>query len=323
MLTRLSRPFRSSQRHPLIAALLCVGFVAAGCQSQLKTHRRAAIFTHQRVDHAGTTEDDRRIADNCGTLGAPEVDRRWAALLGPRVLVARDGYVLLHSSTDKVPLWVCEHLTPAEVTGSLERSDNFKPDPLLAKGARAELADYRSQVYDRGHMAPAANQMQDARVKDETFYLSNMVPQHKRLNQQIWKDLEEVVRRWAQSGELWTITGPMFYDPKEEDPTTADGIIDYFTIGPGDVAVPTHTYKIVARKRAGWGGSGGSGGGEDWECVAFVLANVNTYKKAPWNFAGFIKPVEFIEKRTGINFFPKLTDAEKAQVETTPGTLWP
>ncbi|MBX3388485.1 MAG: DNA/RNA non-specific endonuclease [Phycisphaeraceae bacterium] len=226
-------------------------------------------------------------------------------------LIARDGYVLRHSALNKEALWVCEHVRRDQLSGNLKRSDAFRPDPLLQPGDRAELTDYRGSGYDRGHMAPAGDQTVDARKKDETFYLSNMAPQEPQLNQRVWAALEDQVRDWAdQRGEVWIITGPMWYDPREDDPSTARGFVDYWVIGANEVAVPTHCYKIVIRPD----------GNGDVDCVAFVIENKPGYR-APFHLDEYITSVDFIEKRTGLNFMPNLSPPAKARLENSPGHM--
>jgi len=230
---------------------------------------------------------------------------------GPTDLVARDGYVLRHSTTDKIPLWVCEHVVKDQLTGSEGRNDKFAPDPLLPAGHRAELSDYKNSGYDRGHQAPAGDQTKDARLKAETFFLSNMAPQVPALNQQAWRELETLVRTWLIArGEGYIITGPMFYDPKEENTHTATGTVNHKTIGADGVAVPTHFFKIVAAKD----------GQGTWQAIGFVMEN-RKYQK-PYRFADYIQAIEWIEQRTGLNFMPELDTLEQRRLEHTPSVLW-
>lgn len=249
-----------------------------------------------------------RIKDNCGPFGMPAP--LAGATLGSTTLIGRDGYVLLHSNTDKVPLWVAEHVKPENLAGSLKREDKFLPDPELAKGDRAELIDYRGSGFDRGHMAPAGNQSTDAARKAETFYLSNMVPQEGDLNRRLWRELEEQVRDAAQNRGAWVITGPMFYAQSEPDPAKATIGYTHRVIGPNHVGVPSHTYKIVLMP---------SDPGK-YTCVAYVAANVSGYAP-PHELEKYIVTVEFIEQRTGLNFFPALSDAARAELELKKGEL--
>jgi DNA/RNA endonuclease G (NUC1) len=295
----------------LLAAglLLATGF---GCGRAVLRTRVAPGTTYARPQAGPSTGERTRMDRNC-FMGCPKLDPNASGFGPATVLVARDGYVLEHSSLEKIPLWVAEHVTAAQLNGSLTRDDKFLPDPLLKPGARAELADYKGSGYDRGHQAPAGNQTRDPRLKAETFYLSNMVPQAPRMNQQIWRELETLARNWTvKYGETYQITGPMFYDPKEDDPKTADGTVSYKAIGRDQVAVPTHIFKIILARRAREG---------PWEAIAFVMEN-KAYNR-PFQFEKYIRPIEWIERRTGIDFNPEMPAAEQRKLERAVPAMWP
>ena len=107
----------------------------------------------------------------------------------------------------------------------------------------------------------------------------------------------------------YILTGGFFYDPLEEDPHTADGLIEYTLIGPGAVAVPTHFYKIVAAKD-----------GDTWKAVGFMLENKS--QATPADFSVFIKPIDWIEAHTGLDFMPDLDPLSEQTVEGQAGTLF-
>ena len=95
-----------------------------------------------------TPSSDDLLTDNC-PYGVPvRVDD---VAFGETIIVHREGYVLEHSSDLKIPLWVCEHVTMAELTGSAVRRNKYRPDPKLARASRAELADYLRSGYDPAH----------------------------------------------------------------------------------------------------------------------------------------------------------------------------
>ena len=309
----MSQP-RYSQRLAVIAAALAALLFSACTATTTVVHaRRASPMTHFRAEAGFTPQQTAFIEDNCGPFGIPELDKQWPH--GPTAFVIREGYVLQHSSGDKIARWVCEHVTQEEVKANpqVARKDPFAPDPQLTGKPRAELPDYKGSGFDRGHAAPAGNQNSSQRLKDETFFLSNMSPQTPLHNQQIWAELEHLVRSWVENNVVsseYVVTGGFFYDPKEEDPATADGLIDFETIGAGAVAVPTHYFKIVlAQDHSG-----------AWEAVAFVEEN-RAYKK-PFDFTKDIKPIAWIEERTGIDFFPQLDPNEKHRLEDPSGTLF-
>ena len=64
-------------------------------------------------------------------------------------------------------------------------------------GPIATNADYTRSGYDKGHMAPAADMKWSPEAMKESFYFSNMCPQHPQLNRRGWKNLEEKIRNWA------------------------------------------------------------------------------------------------------------------------------
>lgn len=282
---------------------------------------RTAVRSPEYTMHAGI--EGVRQHPLC-MFGMPEHGRGW--LGGPTQAVSREGYVLEHSSTDKIPVWVCEHVLSRHLSGAAGRSNRFKPDPELPAGQRAELADYRGSGYDRGHQAPAGDFDYSQTRKDESFYLSNMCPQEgPGFNQSIWRVLEDRTRAVVEHhGEAFIITGSLFWDPDEDDERTADGVINYFVIGPGRVAVPTHFYKIIVAPDL----SAGNETQEHWKVIAFVLGNRDYPRQADsaYDFTPFVQSIDWIEDHAGLNFMPAL-DADSPTLEEAlerrPSPTWP
>lgn len=119
---------------------------------------------------------------------------RWGFPGGGCAFLIKGHYFTCHNGRTLVPDWVTYHLTRENLEGDLGRTNNFRPDPELTEGERAELIDYRRSGYDRGHMAPAAAFKHRRTVMSETFLLSNMAPQKPNLNRRIWRTLESDVR---------------------------------------------------------------------------------------------------------------------------------
>ncbi len=223
---------------------------------------------------------------------SPESCREYAEYGVPGndgTLLCRKGYLLAHDSDRKTPIWVAERLTHERASASLARTNNFQSDPDLGKGKRAELSDYKGSGFDRGHMAPAGNMRWDQQAMSESFFLSNMLPQiGKGMNQGIWKDLEEKVRRWAISrGEVFIYTGPIYTKSPPD------------TIGRNRVAVPTHLYKIIydpARV----------------EAIAFIMPNA---KLKSSDTPSYIATIREVEEKTGLNFLSRLEPRIEDAVE--------
>jgi endonuclease G len=291
------------------AALVILLPGCAGTKEQ-STYRKAIQTEFGK--QAGFSPDEQRwIIANC-PLGMP--DKRTGVDFGFTSVIVHEGYVLEHSASDKIPLWVCEEVTSNNVSGNLTRPkpEPFAPEPKLEKGRRAELSDYRGKGYDRGHQVPSADQTQNRRLQTETYYLSNMCPQTGELNQRIWRALEDTVRGQARTnGPLYVITGPMFYDEAEDDPKTADGYVEHKTIGKG-VAVPTHFYKVVLWKDAQ----------SKWQGTAVVMKNQKSMFLKPYHFNDYVRSITWIEERTGLNFNPKLPGPDVGRVERAANPIW-
>lgn len=118
-------------------------------------------------------------------------------------------YITVFSKSKKYPVLVEWWLTKQKVscTNPIPRKDQFIPDPFMA--AETDLTkDYTGSGFDRGHMAPAAdNQCSGPEAMRECFYFSNMTPQYGSLNRGDWKTLEMKTRDLAQSQDsvkIWT-----------------------------------------------------------------------------------------------------------------------
>lgn len=287
---------------PVWLLLTCLG-----CATHRQVHYRAAIATAHVAREAGLTDQQQKQVARACFMGMPT---KHGSDLGPTEYVYRDGYVLEHSSLDKIPFWVCEHVRADQLGTDTDRSNLFQADGAL-HGPKATPADYNRTGYDRGHQAPAGNEGKDQNLQNQTFFMSNMAPQLPALNRNSWKSLEELSRTWVKTySEAYELTGPIFYDPKEDNAATANGTISYYTIGKG-VAVPTHFYKIVVVKD-----------GATYKSIAFVMPNVATYKP-PFHLEQYIQSVDWIEDHTGLTFMPALTAAQRIALKKNKSAMWP
>jgi endonuclease G, mitochondrial len=281
--------------------------LATGCATHQQPHAKPAIGSRYIAPEAGFTGQQKQLAATLCFKGMPE---KTSDQLGPTEFIFRQGYVLEHSSLDKIPLWVCEHVTATQLGTDTDRSNHFLADPDL-KGPHSTPADYAHSGYDQGHQAPAADQGKDQTLQNQTFYMSNMAPQLPHLNRDAWKSLEAQTRKWVDTyTEAWEFTGPIFYDPKEDNRQTADGTIKYWTIGKDAVSVPTHFYKIVIVKVD-----------THWKSIAFVMPNVSTYK-SPYHLEQYLQSIQWIEQHTGLNFMPALTAQQSQDLEAQPSPMW-
>lgn len=198
-----------------------------------------------------------------------------------------EAFGVMHSGISKTPLWSAEHLTREGLENKLPRKDFFHEESRLPRGERAELNDYakNGNSLDRGHLSPSAD-MPTPSAQAESFTLANMIPQDHNNNTGIWSSIESATRYLAKKeGSIYVITGPIFGSNLK-------------AIGSNNVLVPTLIYKIVYSPK------------ED-KASAYVVNNApgKEYK---------IVSIQELEHITGINFFPKMTDTQKAQALSLP-----
>ena len=128
------------------------------------------------------------------TMGVPLTDESLlpAPLEGrsEKILVRR-GYTVSYNLKHNLPNWVAWELTPDKLIERESRSDKFLPDPDLPEDAAVTTDDYKRSGWDRGHMCPAGDNRWHWRAMQESFYMTNICPQHHNLNRGDWKELEE------------------------------------------------------------------------------------------------------------------------------------
>lgn len=213
------------------------------------------------------------------------------------VLLCRKGYALSHDSDCKIPIWVAYVITKDQEIGKVDRTDDFRKDPDLKPGERAELSDYKGKGYDRGHMAPAQDMSWDEDAMSESFLLSNMAPQVGiGFNRHIWQVLERHVRVWTKKrGELYVVTGPIFATNEVK------------RIGNNRVCVPSHFYKVIYDPRR-------------VEVIAFILPNQKLRTK---DLPKYIKSVDEVEDYTDLDFLSKLKPKIEKRIESrVQPALW-
>lgn len=198
------------------------------------------------------------------------------------------GYTLLYSEEHEQAIWVAYELTKEETNKVVARKDKFIPDPMIKTGSAVD-DDYLPRVYDRGHLAPAADMLWSMQAMQESFYFSNMSPQLPSFNRGIWKNLEALVRSWAiECDGIYIVTGPIL---KKGLPT----------IGSNQVTVPKYYYKVVLDYTQ-----------PELKAIGFILPNQAS--KSP--LQTFAVTIDSVEKVTGLDFFYQLPDVTEKQLES-------
>lgn len=210
----------------------------------------------------------------------------------PEVIIPHTGFTVSFNEKTLCPNWVAWELTAAETSGEANRKDcSFIEDEQLPVQYRVTSYDYKGSGYDRGHMCPAADMKWNQKAMQDCHYMTNICPQTPELNQQWWERLERSCRRWAQNlGAIYIVCGPIY----KKKNTEAIGI-DH------RILVPKAFFKCVLSLKKG-----------EEKAIAFYYTN----DTEPQNMEDAARSIDDIEKITGIDFFPTLSDELENKVES-------
>jgi endonuclease G len=215
-------------------------------------------------------------------------------------LSVKSGYVVSYNGSRKVPNWVSWELNTSYL-GSTARQDDFRVDDTFpASEPQASLADYSGSGYDRGHMCPSADRTLTVAANQQTFFLTNMVPQAANNNQGPWAAMENDLRAIAQTGkELFIISGGTFSASSNR-------------IGSG-VVVPDQTFKVVVVLDAV--NQGPTSVTTSTRVIGVMMPNENNQISRTADWHSFRVSVDAIEAATGDNFLSDVDPAVQAVIE--------
>jgi len=136
----------------------------------------------------------------------------------PVTIICHKRYVVGYSKVRKTPLWTSEKLTEDNIKNqNVKRRDHFRSDPNVASSLQASNATFVGTDYDKGHLAPFDDFADDIVAADESFFLTNIVPQPLNNNRGIWKSLEHRTQILTLNKKTtFIITGPIFTSQPEK-----------------------------------------------------------------------------------------------------------
>lgn len=223
-------------------------------------------------------------------------------------LIERDIETLDYSDNLRQPNWASWHYTTSD-SGSSGRSSYFYQDTTLPPGFYQVLtSDYSGSGYDRGHMCPSADRTDTVEHNDETFFMSNMIPQAPDNNQGIWANLETYSRAIAASNEVLVICGPQGFGTNR-------------TTSTGNLLIASNTWKIIVAVPLGVGTTL-SRITNSTRVIAVNIPNIQGIRTTPWQ--NYLTSVNELQTNTGFTFFttlnPNLAAVLRAKVDGSPTT---
>lgn len=202
--------------------------------------------------------------------------------------IEHNGFAVSYDGKTRNPHWVYHKLTKEILTRKTNRQIcEFKEDPSLPNHLRAAKSDYTGSGFDRGHLCAAADCFTQKSVED-SFFMTNIVPQVPSLNRGLWKKLEEHVRNLTkQYSAIHIFSGPLYMSNKGSD---GKRYVSYQVIGQNEVAVPSHFFLLLyAELPTG-----------KLLNKAFIIPNQSVDSKA--SFRKYSATVKEVERASGVNF---------------------
>ncbi|MCA1829356.1 MAG: DNA/RNA non-specific endonuclease [Myxococcales bacterium] len=221
-------------------------------------------------------------------------------------LSVKHQYALSYSGTRRTPNWVSWELNTTWM-GPVARQNDFRPDDTFPAGfPQAQLADYLSSGWDRGHMCPSEDRTATLIDNENTFYLTNMVPQADNVNGGPWAQLEAYARSLATSGkEIFEVAGGIYAGTPK-------------TIGADAVAVPSSTFKVIVVLDTP--GQTAANVTTSTRVISVIMPNDNASvaKSADWH--GFRVKAADIESQTGLRLLSDVAEPVRATLENRVDT---
>lgn len=151
-------------------------------------------------------------------------------------LVEREIEAMDYNDNRGLPNWASWDLTTNDFPGTVPRQDSFAADTNLpANFYKVGSTAYSGSGYARGHLCPSADRNDTTNHNDETFLMSNMMPQTTANNSGVWASFENYCRSLCSSSnnyELLITCGPSGFTGAKINTN-------------GYVWIPGYTWKIV------------------------------------------------------------------------------
>lgn len=205
---------------------------------------------------------------------------------------AMRNYTVMMDRSRKCALWCAFAMhSSAWADNNVGRKGSWGTDPAFLP----EWQGSGVSGYSKGHLCASNYRQSTTNQNKQTFYHTNQAPQYQNgFNDGVWNQLEQAVKSHAPSGSdtLYVVVGVLF-----ENDNKIDG-----------VSIPSHFYKCLMKCRFD-----SAGELKDANGCAYLFTNVSHSGES---YSSFITSIDAIEERSGIDFFPfvtqRLEELEKA-----------
>ena len=133
------------------------------------------------------------------------------------VRVKNQVFEILYSQKLEQPVWI-KYKSTNRPTNVNRGSMDFYKEPNIKT---SDEDDYRSNIYDKGHGAPAATFSDNMENLKQTFSYLNSILQNQYLNRGEWRLLEEQIRKWDDAESITVIIDLIFDNQAKRVETNA------------------------------------------------------------------------------------------------------
>jgi endonuclease G len=160
---------------------------------------------------------------------------------GQNVRIKNDVFEVLYSQSLEQPL-VIKYRSLNRPTNVNRGAMDFYKEPTIKT---SDADDYKANIYDKGHGAPAATFSDNMVNLKQTFSYLNCIMQDKYLNRGEWRMLEEQIRKWDDTENITVLIKTFFDTPAKRVATGA--------------AIPSHLQKHIYFEKQ-----------KKWKCYVFL-----------------------------------------------------
>jgi len=160
---------------------------------------------------------------------------------GQNVRIKNNVFEVLYSQSLEQPL-IIKYRSTNRPTNVNRGAMDFYKEPTIKT---SDADDYKANIYDKGHGAPAATFSDNMENLKQTFSYLNCIMQDKYLNRGEWRMLEEQIRKWDDTENITVLIKTFFDTPAKRVATGA--------------AIPSHLQKHIYFEKQ-----------KKWKCYVFL-----------------------------------------------------
>ena len=160
---------------------------------------------------------------------------------GQNVRIKNEVFDVLYSQSLEQPLVIKYRSLNRPTNVNRGAMDFYKESTIKTSDAD----DYKANIYDKGHGAPAATFSDNMENLKQTFSYLNCIMQDKYLNRGEWRMLEEQIRKWDDTENITVLIKTFFDTPVKKVATGA--------------AIPSHLQKHIYFEKQ-----------KKWKCYVFL-----------------------------------------------------